>query len=199
MNTLSHGGLPQNRARLYIVGMQTHAIKHDFMWPSEIPVVDVMDILDPPLKDSWEASSMTNLSNLDRLMTKIMEEGGKPNEEPYFIDINQSAKMGDNVMLGRSPTLTRTRAMQGGFYVTTHRRMLNTAELFRLQGFDPDRIFWKGLPKRTAGGRKGKVTEREVRGMIGNAMTVPVVGRVLRMACQACGLIDMCVRDPWHK
>ena len=87
--------------------------------------------------------------------------------------------------------------MQKGFYVSTHKRMLKTSELFKLQGFDPERIRWKGLTKTTPTGKKYKITEREVRGMIGNAMTVSVVGRVLRAACTACGLIPTKVRDPW--
>eukprot|EP00972_Heterocapsa_arctica_P044630 6586962-Heterocapsa_arctica.AAC.1 len=75
--------------------------------------------------------------------------------------------------------------------------MPNTAEMFRLQGFDASPFKYQSLPKRSATGKKLKVTEREVRGMIGNAMTVSVLGRVLRTACRACGLIPTSVKDPW--
>jgi DNA-cytosine methyltransferase len=198
LNTQEHGGLPQNRARLYMVGIRADLLTSEFQWPDAIPPVSIHDVLDPPHKnDEWDPTSMTNLSNLDRMLTKIMNDNGDPNKDTYLIDINQSEKMGDNIMKERSPTLTRSRAMQGGYYVTTHKRMLNTAEMFRLQGFDASRFKYESLTKRSATGKKLKVTEREVRGMIGNAMTVSVVGRVLRAACTACGLMPTSVKDPW--
>jgi hypothetical protein len=40
---------------------------------------------------------------------------------------------------------------------------------------------------------------RAVRGMIGNVMRVSVVGRVLRAACTACGLMPTSVKDPWEQ
>jgi DNA-cytosine methyltransferase len=50
LNTLEHGGLPQNRKRLYMVGIRADLLTSEFKWPDAIPPVSIHDVLDPPHK-----------------------------------------------------------------------------------------------------------------------------------------------------
>eukprot|EP00969_Alexandrium_andersonii_P005441 235998-Alexandrium_andersonii.AAC.1 len=63
-------------------------------------------------------------------------------------------------MAGCSPCLTRTRAAQGGHWVTTRGRRLNTREMLKLQAMDPDRFM---IPNGVPLGA--------FNGMIGNSMS----------------------------
>ena len=84
----------------------------------------------------------------------------------------------------RIPTLTKTRAGAGGFYLSSLRRMLSTEEMLRLQG----------LPVEM---KKGKSTSRQFAAMIGNAMTVPVLAGILRMLLVATKMVqEQEVLDP---
>ena len=146
--------------------------------------------------DKFSRINSVGSDKFSRISSVATREGNL--DDPHFLDINASETRSGNIMTcGRCPTLTRSRAMSGGFYVSSHRRMLTTTEMFRLQGFPDSRIEFKNLMKSTKHGKRTKVSEREVRGMIGNAMTVPVVGRVVRAACQTCGLISLDLPDPW--
>ena len=62
------------------------------------------------------------------------------------------------------PTLTRCRC--SGFWITSHRRRLSVCEMWKLQGFVPDKILPVG-------------SSRAMGQLAGNAMTVPVVTHVL--------------------
>ena len=190
------GGIPQNRALLYIVGTPSNA--SDMIWPEPIATKNVKKLLDKPQKgqESWYPKSATMLGNLMRLLGKMETQGDDPSDT-YFMDICQSAKMGDKIKLNCSPTLTRTRAMAGGYYVSSHSRMLKTTEMLRLQGFPEKRINFKDVKYTSASGKKLTVSERALRGMVGNAMSVSVVGRIMWAALQACELISGDVPDPW--
>ena len=75
-------------------------------------------------------------------------------------------------------TLTRTRGIQGGPWVSTRGRRVTINEMLRLQGFEPKDVDWTG-----AG-----VTAAQLGGMLGNAVTVQTVGHLLAAAMHASGL-----------
>ena len=79
--------------------------------------------------------------------------------------------------LERTPTLTKVRANAQGFFLLKYMRMTTTDELKRLQGFPVT------LPKFPA-------SDSQLRQMLGNAMTLPVLARVVRMVLAAAGFID---------
>ena len=95
----------------------------------------------------------------------------------YAMDINSSPARRETIMREMSPTITRNRAQKSGFFLSTWRRMMSTAEMTKLQGFPYL--------------RRGGVTEKQVCAMIGNAMTVPIIARLVRMLLGAIGLIDL--------
>ena len=94
-----------------------------------------------------------------------------------MVDIDCSPKFatfGINI----AKTLTRTRGIQGGPWVSTRGRRVTTDELLRLQGGEPGRVPWKGAA----------ITKSQIGGMVGNAVTVHTVGHLLAAAMFAAGL-----------
>ena len=76
-----------------------------------------------------------------------------------------------------SPTLTRCRVGTGGYFVTKYMRMLSTAEIAKLEGSPHI--------------RRAGATHRQLRQMLGNAMTVPLLARASRKALAAIGLVNL--------
>ena len=72
------------------------------------------------------------------------------------------------------PCLTKSRAGEGGFYVTNRGTMLTTAQMLELQGVSPHRIL-----------RPKGVSERQFRYALGSAATVPVLARVTLNLCKS--------------
>ena len=111
-------------------------------------------------------------------------EEDDPTTTMYCLDILASAKFGQTYMREVCPTLTRTCAGSGGYYLSSWQRMLSTRDICKLQGFPTDV-------------KRGPATERQFRMMLGNSMTVPVMARILCMALAAGGYIDLdAVPDP---
>ena len=111
-----------------------------------------------------------------------------PGQEPRLVSINcvQPPAVGKDSLC--SPCLTRTRVVGGGHWVTNMRRMMTRREVEALQGFPAGRIL---LP---AG-----ISDKMCVGMLGNAFTVPVVGRVCLAPLRAVGLVDPTRPDVWER
>ena len=98
-------------------------------------------------------------------MEELVDKGLNPLNTPAVCSAgNRRAGM----MVGRSPCLTRHRAMEGGHWLIHRGRGMTTREIFMLQGLKPDRWI---LPE--------GVTEAHLRGCAGNAMSGNVVKAVL--------------------
>ena len=110
-----------------------------------------------------------------------------PGQEPRFLNINcaQRTVSKDSRC---SPCLTRSRCVSGGHWITNMRRMMTRHEVEVLQGFPAGRI---RLP---AG-----VSEKVYAGMLGNAFTVPVVGRVCLALLRTVGIVDPTWPDVWAR
>ena len=109
-----------------------------------------------------------------------------PSRVLFAMDIHGSTGRPQSIFREMSPTLTRSRAATGGYFLTKYMRMQSTSEIARLQGFPLL--------------RRAGATDRQLRQMLGNAMTVPILARVSRMALAAIGLINLKdVPDPCIK
>ena len=95
------------------------------------------------------------------------------NDDVIVVDID-AAKV--NWMYGVSPCLTRTRAAVG-FYLPARGRRMTLAERFRLQG----------IPLRVLQYRQG-ISDRQLGMMVGNALSLNVLERLLVRILRACGL-----------
>ena len=87
-------------------------------------------------------------------------------------------------MCGVSPCLTRTRAA-AGFYLPARGRRMTLAERFRLQG----------IPLRVLQYKQG-ISDRQLGMMVGNALSLNVLERLLVRILRACGLRKP-VKDRW--
>ena len=85
------------------------------------------------------------------------------------------------------PCLTKARGYMGGYWVSTRGRLTTMSELFRFQGLRHDAIDYKSMG----------ISERQMGGILGNTMTLPVCGRVLRQLAYAAGLVHELPQDPW--
>ena len=123
----------------------------------------------------------------ERLLTylaSLRSKGHNPGKETWIIDIFGTRTHG---MLGKSPGLTRTRAAAGGHWITTRWRLMSIPEMLRLQGLSP--------ALNCAG-----ITDRQMGCMIGNAMSVNVLERLLVRLLPAVGLVSRaCLRDRWAR
>ena len=95
----------------------------------------------------------------------------------WVADVSQGEKFGKCYTLEKTPTLTKVRAVSQGFFLSKYMRMTTTDELKRLQGFPVSLS-------------KGPASDPQFRSMLGNAMTLPVLARVMRMVLGAAGFID---------
>ena len=79
--------------------------------------------------------------------------------------------------------------------MTRHFRIMTSADMIGLQGFPKGRLQWKGLLTET----NRKVSERQFNLMIGNTMSVPVVGRLMRELLILIRKVDAHIPDPWAR
>jgi len=175
-----HGGLPQKRRRLYVVG--TLKPQHAMQWPSAIPMKTLPSILSDDLGEPLATPRAPAAARkLRRVRRQLQDEGVTATELPYLV-ANCHAQSGE-LFAGCTPCLTAARGAQGGFWLLGRHRMMSVEELLRLQGFDP-------LETELA----QTVSARQAGSLLGNAFTLTVVGRVLVNALCSHGLA---VEDPF--
>ena len=118
--------------------------------------------------------------------------------QTVLLDVHASSHWGKNYFVGICPTLTRARAGADGFYLSRHFRFMKTSEMLRLQGFQTNIIKFKKLEYKTRRRGEKNVTRRQLQLGVGNAMSVPVVGRVLFQCLKVTGFLSGDAVDPWY-
>lgn len=202
LDTCKFGGLPQSRKRIYIAGCRKQAMVAEFKWPKEIPCQSLTNFLGPPderralrvagaggehmYKNDTRMSTDTNKMNFKRGIRKIKKLGGDPYTETWALDIFASKKYGTNVKRDMCPCLTKSRCQAGGYYFTNRGCVQSLESMLRLQGVPPKRLK-----------KPSNVSAPKFRGMVGNAMSVPVVGRILFNQFKAIGFLKGNTDDPW--
>eukprot|EP00435_Cladocopium_sp_Y103_P016110 s227_g4.t1 len=172
MNSKDYG-TPQNRNRIYIVGLMRQSgsrRRHPiFLWPETEAMLPLSQILDsdPPANPPELPTTQTGLRNYVRCAHALLEQGLSVNADAIG-DFGSGFDGRGNVAVGYSPCLTKSRSEQNGYYCFSKRRFLRLSEYFRLQGIPPGRL---SLPV--------GVTEAAARSMIGNSFTVSVVARII--------------------
>lgn len=88
------------------------------------------------------------------------------------------------------PTITAGRAKGCGWWLLPHRRKVTIEELYLLQGFDPNRIM--------AAAERAGVCKTALGMMVGNAMSLPILERLLPPALARIGIFpSKRVSDRW--
>jgi DNA (cytosine-5)-methyltransferase 1 len=196
LNT-EHHGIPQHRERVYIIGVRkdVHRKRTPFKWPEQIKPKSLRTFLDKDkpltrveqiqrvrtfvkgspcgiqrkLKSVWSLAKRDNIAALDLTNPIIMDVDGTK----------------CNYMVGRCPCITRSRG-SARFFLPSRGRRLSLAEILRLQGL-PTSILR----------HQGKISDRHLGAMVGNAMSGNVLERILARLLPACGFAEASLRDPW--
>jgi len=150
LNTKDYG-IPQSRARVFIVGIQKKIGKHPMMWPKPVKLIK-------PLKDYIDKTDTTEepMVSWGHLMLRRIPE------DACFINLSFSR---DNFPNSNKicPCITCSKRL---WCVPLHRRA-NTKEYLSLQGF-PTHF-------------KQVVTDNQLKQQVGNSMSVNVVEKILKM------------------
>jgi len=152
-----------------------------FAWPSALEAIPKLSgalphlgqILGRPLPTPFMPSAPVAKAKVEKALREIAAASHNGDQVPIAINAN-AIKM--EWMVERVPCLTKARAEQAGFWITSLGRFLTVDEMFRLQGIDPTRLRTRGI------------SATSVARMIGNAFTQPAIERLLRQALPAAGL-----------
>lgn len=178
--------VPQKRRRVYVVAVREDSVAFDFKWPEKLTGITqpkFTRIMDPYNKASDKPGRLPTTDRQKILVKKafnqVFKAGVNPLRVPVIVDIDSSLKFATHE-INQSPTLTRTRGSQGGYWISTRGRRMSTAELLRLQGFVPDEVPYAAA----------KVTPKQLGAMLGNGLSLPCVACLLHQLLRASGLIS---------
>ena len=194
-------GVPQNRERLFIIAvLNDYCAQNEFPWPEDLPEVRLKTILDaktlaekqrdldfarPPLSQSHARTSVNECykqmraNNLDPASTSMV------------IDVDSSHP---TMMFNCSPCLTRSRAGAGGHWVTCRGRRFTISEMQRLMGIGlqaPD-------GSRVQIEQPQEVSDRQWAMLLGNAIPVPILQRLLARLMTFAKFSTVPVADIWE-
>jgi len=193
LDTAQHG-LPQHRKRVFIIGFRKRFANHvpKFRWPRPVPCRPLASMLDPRPADFdiWQAEhsflAACTAGNRRRLLEAFsqIEAAGldRHSEDDVIVVDLDGSKV--HWMRGISPCLTRSRAAVG-FYLPSRGRRMTLVERLRLQG----------IPLGVLQCRQG-ISDRQLGMMVGNALSLNVLERLLVRVLHGCGL-RRSLRDWW--
>jgi DNA-cytosine methyltransferase len=183
-------GVPQRRTRLYLAG----ALRAPVVF--ELPPRRITDLsmIVKPLPPSLFCM-VPSLNEATRRQVKIIkkhlathtESGTNVFMTPVVISAGHSEKYAHSSM-SVAMTVTKTEAARRGYWCTTKGGFLDADEIALLQGFPVDLVPWRAL----------QLSENQFCGMIGNAMTLPVVVCLLPSLLRAGGKVDVATACELH-
>ena len=126
----AHNGIPQNRPRLYIVGILKEIDTGRFEWPKEIPSCNVDSLLDT--RDQRVActgqpnkEAATARHNVREFTKALMGKGVAPHLETYLITCDADVSR-SKCWLEQSPCLLSSKSK--GLWITSRGRRMRTEE-----------------------------------------------------------------------
>ena len=182
LNTKTHGGLPQNRERVFIAGVRKSCQQCAMVWPQPMPMRTLTSFFRkklPPneLAQVTPPSGTVARRNLQVSYDRARRQGIEPLKKPVIVDLWST---NPNWSATRSPCLTAGRAKGGGHWISTLGRTMTSEEMMRLQGVDPRRVM-----------RHAKtVSKATLNQVIGNAISVPILERVLEALFFSAGMLS---------
>jgi site-specific DNA-cytosine methylase len=183
-------GLSQSRPRLYIVAIRVDSCVTTFRFPRALTFMPaVQKFLDQWLsgKQRHTFAHATAAKNFHQAKRRMEVKGVDLDKQTVFVDVMASASFSTH-RLDCCPCITATRGSQGGFYVTSQKRMTSVEEMARLQGF----------PTKYAKALLEAGSKPQVGHAIGNAMSVNTLTRLLPKVLVAAGLVRPGeIVDPW--
>lgn len=154
-------GIPQNRERIYIIGLDKSVFKQKFIKPKPIPLeINVMDLVDTRLGPNTTFGELTE-HKLD-ILEELLKNGKIDDlNEPWSVNLNVSSSKRTNPMKYICPCLLAGNGGDCVYYLTSIRRRYTPKEYLKLQGF-PDTF-------------KQEVSNSKLYKQVGNSMSVNVL------------------------
>ena len=171
LNALN-SGVPQNRARVWILGFRTDCL---VALPEPPKNIKYLPSLTQGFLDLKADVSSKKLTKRQQAIVKKVSKKLKTEKDfdvakhPVIIDVQASAQF-SAFQVDRCPTLTRSRAMQGGFYVLQRGSMMSLDEIAALMAIPPQYV--KSM-------RETGVDESTIAGAMGNAQSINILERIL--------------------
>ena len=171
----------QSRQRIYLAAIRNDSVAEQFVFPSGSTTQSLTSMLEDhpndkagrlPEKEAHKALAKACYRDAFKI------KGINPLQVPVAVDIDCSPKF-RSYGIDELRTLTAARVSVGGPWISTKGRRLTIEELFKCQGFNADAYKY----------REANVSKRQMGVMLGNTMTLPVVGAVLEKALVAAGLV----------
>ena len=168
LHTSEHG-LPQHRERVFIVGTKKAAMQFPFAWPHPTKMRSLTSILGLPQDPAAEAPQLnnTNLKNLLAITDSYKDKGNRLIEVENICNIGGASP---HIMENMCPCLTKTRCSSQGYYSFSQTRSLSVYDMCRLQG----------VPAKDIAGWSNIVSKSQIGGIIGNAIPICLMERLLR-------------------
>jgi DNA-cytosine methyltransferase len=185
-----HFGVPQRRERLYLAG----ALRAPVVF--ELPprrITDLSMIVKPLPPSSFCTVPSLNdatrgqVKNVEKHLAKHIKDGTNVFMTPVVISSGSSEAFAHSAS-SVAMTVTRTEAARRGYWCTTKGGFLDADEIALLQGFPVGLIPWRALT----------LSESQFCGMMGNAMTLPVVVCLLPSLLLAGGKVDAATACELH-
>jgi len=130
-------GIPQNRERVYIVGLMEKHFSADFVTPAAIPLkITVQSIIEPNIP---QTSIYGRLTEHKLSLLKELQASGRIDKmsNPWCVNLNVSSVKRTNPMRDICPCLLAGNGGDCVYYYTPIQRRLTPREYLRLQGY-PD-------------------------------------------------------------
>lgn len=180
LNARLHGGLPQNRERIFVAGVRCDCQVSPMQWPGQIPMLPLDKFIEggqkPEGSPDWPGNmprAWGQQTRLWQMLNDIWERGGDPLKEMWVLNVDNATP---GFTKGYSPCITKGRGGNGGHWLSWKQRKMTTRELMLLSGVRPERI-----PQ--------GFSDRQLGLIIGNSVPIPLLARVMAALFRAAGLM----------
>jgi len=156
MNTRDHG-VPQNRKRLFVVGIKISEkapAAGPFKFPKKLKVsLSLRECLDMGVRgpDDWmDSLSATGTRNVTKALHAMVQRGASLRNDVIMVDICAGPSRPANWVKNVCPCITRARGGAGGYLILNLGRTTSAKELLRLQGL-PENVARQNISDRQLG------------------------------------------------
>jgi DNA-cytosine methyltransferase len=178
----NHFGVPQRRERLYLAGALRAPVV--FTLPAR-RITDLSMVVKPLPPSSFclipssDNATQRQIKIVEKHLAKHIADGMNVFTTPIIISTGHSEEFAHSEK-NIAMTITKSEATRRGYWCTTKGGFLDADEIALLQGFPCGLIPWREL----------KISEPQYCGMMGNAMTLPVIVCLLPALLLAGGKVD---------
>ena len=146
-------GIPQTRARVYIIGIRSDSLRKFFQRPEPFdcqPLTAFLDMDDRVAgKTRYPPSKQTHANkNLRKVLNNLASTGIDAKKHPILVN---TVSVSAHYTVNKIGTITATLGSNLGFWIPMLNRKVKMEDIMKLQGFDPERIHKDAVSERQLG------------------------------------------------